>query len=121
MLRLICESKKGFNITTLSYKYGYKSNILRSALFSHYPKAEYIIAEFLDVHPSEIWPNRYFDELGNLTVKELVKERYERKNEINEQQYEIKNDWCTTNVIRALAEQNTTLTKWSRIQNVDWS
>ncbi|MBJ8914212.1 helix-turn-helix domain-containing protein, partial [Citrobacter freundii] len=41
---------------------------LRNVFRHHWPKGEKIIADFLNMEPSEIWPSRY----QNLTVKEVA-------------------------------------------------
>lgn len=50
---------KGCTITELSRRNGLHKNTLSNALRQHYPKAEKIIAEALEMKPQEIWPSRY--------------------------------------------------------------
>ncbi|CNF87346.1 helix-turn-helix domain-containing protein [Yersinia enterocolitica] len=40
---------------------GLSSSTLANALTRPWPKGEWLIAECLEIHPSEIWPTRYFD------------------------------------------------------------
>lgn len=51
--------KRGTSLAALSRENGYRSNGLRNALDRPYPKAERIIAEALELDPSEIWCSRY--------------------------------------------------------------
>ncbi|WP_145589803.1 helix-turn-helix domain-containing protein [Yersinia rochesterensis] len=53
--------KKGSSLSAVSRNSGLSSSTLTNALTRPWPKGEYIIADFLDVHPSEIWPTRYYD------------------------------------------------------------
>ncbi|AYD43183.1 helix-turn-helix domain-containing protein [Yersinia rochesterensis] len=53
--------KKGSSLSAISRSSGLSSSTLTNALKRPWPKGEYIIASFLDVHPSEIWPTRYYD------------------------------------------------------------
>jgi Ner family transcriptional regulator len=45
------------------------SSTLSNALSRSWPKGEKVIAQALNVHPSVIWPSRYFDARGELVVK----------------------------------------------------
>jgi len=58
--------KKGTSLAALSRSAGLSSSTLANALIRPWPKGEFLIAEALGVHPSEIWPERYFGEDGNL-------------------------------------------------------
>ncbi|WP_416822092.1 helix-turn-helix domain-containing protein, partial [Cronobacter sakazakii] len=40
-----------------------------------WPKGEYLIAEALDVHPSIIWPSRYFKDGVVVERRELMRRR----------------------------------------------
>ncbi len=51
--------KKGMSLTALSRKHGYSDSYLRGTLIRHRPHGEEIIAQFLDVTPADIWPERY--------------------------------------------------------------
>lgn len=56
--------KKGTSLAALSREAGLSSSTLANALTKPWPKGEFLIAEALGVHPSEIWPERYFDKSG---------------------------------------------------------
>lgn len=64
--------KKGTSLAALSRAAGLSSSTLANALTRPWPKGEYLIAEALGVHPSEMWPERYFGEDGNLTEREKL-------------------------------------------------
>ncbi|BBU98926.1 helix-turn-helix domain-containing protein [Providencia hangzhouensis] len=51
--------KKGSSLSEISRSAGLNSSTLNNALSRRWPKGERIIAEFLGVAPSEIWPSRY--------------------------------------------------------------
>ncbi len=53
--------KKGTSLAALSRASGLSSSTLANALTRPWPKGEYLIAEALGVHPSVIWPSRYFN------------------------------------------------------------
>lgn len=52
--------KKGTSLAALSRAAGLGSSTLANALTRPWPKGEYLIAEAVGVHPSVIWPSRYF-------------------------------------------------------------
>ena len=52
--------KKGTSLAALSRAAGLSSSTLANALTRPWPKGEYLIAEGVGVHPSVIWPSRYF-------------------------------------------------------------
>ncbi|CAI1527974.1 MAG: helix-turn-helix domain-containing protein [Serratia proteamaculans] len=54
--------KKGTTLAAVSRKAGLSSSTLANALSRPWPKGEWLIAESLNIHPSEIWPSRYFDQ-----------------------------------------------------------
>lgn len=58
--------KKKMTMAALSRRAGLSSSTLANVLNRPWPKGEFLIAEALSIHPSEIWPSRYFDEVGNL-------------------------------------------------------
>ncbi|MBD2798082.1 helix-turn-helix domain-containing protein, partial [Xenorhabdus sp. 18] len=58
--------KRGTTLAAVSREAGLSSSTLANALSRPWPKGEWIIAERLELHPSEIWPSRYFDMNGNL-------------------------------------------------------
>ncbi|UXD25298.1 hypothetical protein FORC065_2494 [Yersinia enterocolitica] len=51
--------KKGTSLSALSRRAGLNSSTLSNALVRKWPKGERIIAEFLEVDASVIWPSRY--------------------------------------------------------------
>ncbi|SQI43453.1 DNA-binding transcriptional regulator Nlp [Leminorella richardii] len=57
--------KRGTTLAALSRQSGLSSSTLANALVRSWPKGEWLIAEALSIHPSEIWPSRYFDPITN--------------------------------------------------------
>ncbi|GKX52957.1 helix-turn-helix domain-containing protein [Budvicia aquatica] len=53
--------KRGTTLAALSRQSGLSSSTLANALVRPWPKGEWLIANALETHPSEIWPSRYFD------------------------------------------------------------
>lgn len=53
--------KRGTSLAALSRQSGLSPSTLANALSRPWPKGEWLIATALKVHPSEIWPSRYFD------------------------------------------------------------
>lgn len=53
--------KKGTTLAAVSRQAGLSSSTLTNALSRPWPKGEWIIADALAIHPSEIWPSRYYD------------------------------------------------------------
>ncbi|MDZ7279652.1 helix-turn-helix transcriptional regulator [Pantoea eucrina] len=53
--------KKGTSLAELSRNSGLSSSTLANALSRPWPKGEWLIANAINVHPSEIWPSRYYD------------------------------------------------------------
>jgi len=53
--------KRGTTLAALSRKSGLSSSTLANALSRPWPKGEWLIANAINVHPSEIWPSRYYD------------------------------------------------------------
>ena len=52
--------KRGTSLAALSRGAGLSSPTLANALLRPWPKGEYLIADALGVHPSVIWPSRYY-------------------------------------------------------------
>ncbi|WP_050142731.1 helix-turn-helix domain-containing protein [Yersinia mollaretii] len=67
--------KKGSTLSAVSRKSGLSSSTLANALTRPWPKGEYIIADFLNIHPSEIWPSRYYDNLSGERIDRKVRIR----------------------------------------------
>lgn len=63
--------KRGTTLAAVSRSAGLSSSTLSNALSRSWPKGEKVIAQALDVHPSVIWPSRYFDARGELVKKIL--------------------------------------------------
>ncbi|KGD78595.1 helix-turn-helix domain-containing protein [Pantoea vagans] len=53
--------KRGMTLAALSRAAGLSSSTLANALTRPWPKGEWLIADAIKVHPSEIWPSRYYD------------------------------------------------------------
>ncbi|WP_312119204.1 helix-turn-helix domain-containing protein [Pantoea vagans] len=53
--------KRGMTLAALSRAAGLSSSTLANALTRPWPKGECLIADAIQVHPSEIWPSRYYD------------------------------------------------------------
>jgi len=58
--------KADTTLAALSRQAGLSSSTLANALSRPWPKGEWLIADSLNIHPSEIWPSRYFDKRGEL-------------------------------------------------------
>ncbi|EPJ3900940.1 helix-turn-helix domain-containing protein [Proteus mirabilis] len=64
--------KRGTTLAAISRQAGLSSSTLANALSRPWPKGEKIIADFLSVAPSEIWPSRYFHpETGELLERKI--------------------------------------------------
>ncbi|KNA27330.1 DNA-binding protein [Pantoea ananatis] len=53
--------KRGTTLAALSRQSGLSSSTLANALSRPWPKGEWLIADAINVHPSEIWLSRYYD------------------------------------------------------------
>ncbi|MDC9591375.1 helix-turn-helix transcriptional regulator [Xenorhabdus sp. XENO-10] len=58
--------KQGTTLSAVSRQAGLSSSTLANTLVRPWPKGEWIIAKRLELHPSQIWPSRYFDNMSNL-------------------------------------------------------
>lgn len=54
--------KKGSSFVALSRSSGLASSTLANVLYRHWPKGERIVAEFIGVPPTVIWPERYLQD-----------------------------------------------------------
>lgn len=64
--------KRGTTLTAISREAGLSSSTLANALSRPWPKGEWIIANFLAIHPAEIWPSRYYDPItGDLLERKV--------------------------------------------------
>ncbi|CNC20777.1 helix-turn-helix domain-containing protein [Yersinia pseudotuberculosis] len=71
--------KKRTNMSVLSCSVGLSSSTLANVLNSPWPKGEWIVAGALELHPSTIWPSRYFDESGRLLERNTRIEKRQKK------------------------------------------
>jgi len=65
--------KKGTSLAAVSREAGLSSSTLANALTRPWPRGEYLIADALGVHPSVIWPSRYFKDGVMVERKELMR------------------------------------------------
>lgn len=65
--------KKGTTLAAVSRAAGLSSSTLANALSRPWPKGERIIADAIGVHPSMIWPNRYFDATTSQRIERKMK------------------------------------------------
>ncbi|MCL2891784.1 helix-turn-helix domain-containing protein [Brenneria tiliae] len=67
--------KKGTTLAAVSRAAGLSSSTLANALSRPWPKGEWLIADALGIHPSEIWPSRYYDPETNELIdrKKLIR------------------------------------------------
>ncbi|ACY83234.1 helix-turn-helix domain-containing protein [Edwardsiella piscicida] len=68
--------KRRLTLTQVSRNAGLSSSTLANALTRPWPKGEWLIAEALSIHPSEIWPSRYYDPVTHelLDRKRLIRD-----------------------------------------------
>lgn len=57
--------KRGTSMAKLSREAGLASSTLANALTRPWPKGEWLIATALELHPGEIWPERYAGAAGS--------------------------------------------------------
>jgi len=69
--------KANTTLAALSRQHGLRSSTLANALSRPWPKGEWQIADRLSIHPSVIWPGRYYGKDGVLIER---KARFVRKN-----------------------------------------
>lgn len=65
--------KKGTTMAAVSRAAGLSSSTLSNALSRPWPKGEMLIAQALDMHPSTIWPSRYFDPKTRVLIQRKVR------------------------------------------------
>jgi Ner family transcriptional regulator len=63
--------KRGTTLAAVSREAGLSSSTLANTLGRPWPKGKWIIADYLGIHPSEIWPSRYFDMYGRLIERKV--------------------------------------------------
>ncbi|REF26975.1 Nlp family transcriptional regulator [Xenorhabdus cabanillasii] len=61
--------KRGTTLAAVSRDAGLCSSTLANVLSRPWPKGEWIVANFLGIHPAEIWPSRYVDMYGNFVER----------------------------------------------------
>lgn len=74
--------KRKITLSGLSRASGLSSTTLSNALTRPWPKGEFIIAQALGIHPSEIWPSRYYDIATHQPIdrQQLMRARRSNKN-----------------------------------------
>ncbi|AFR01982.1 helix-turn-helix domain-containing protein [Pectobacterium brasiliense] len=67
--------KKNTTLAAVSRAAGLSSSTLANALSRPWPKGEWLIADALGIHPSEIWPSRYYNPETNELIdrKRLIR------------------------------------------------
>ncbi|PHM39624.1 transcriptional regulator [Xenorhabdus mauleonii] len=73
--------KRGTTLAAVSREAGLSSSTLANTLSRPWPKGEWIIANYLGIHPSEIWPSRYFDSYGQ-PIERKIRDKSEVVNKI---------------------------------------
>lgn len=64
--------KNNKTMAGLSRQAGLRSSPLANVLTRPWPKGEFKLAEALGIHPSVIWPSRFFDKEGNLIERHKI-------------------------------------------------
>lgn len=67
--------KRGTTLAAISRYAGLSSSTLANALSRPWPKGEWIIANYLEIHPSEIWPSRYFNPITGELLERKVRDK----------------------------------------------
>ncbi|WP_323835955.1 helix-turn-helix domain-containing protein [Photorhabdus africana] len=65
--------KRGTTLAAVPSEAGVSSSTLANTPSRPWPKGEWIIANYLEIHPSGIWPSRYFDFNGQLIERKARK------------------------------------------------
>lgn len=65
--------KKGTTLAELSRQSGLSSSTLSNALVRPWTKGEVIIANALNLQPSQIWPSRYINSNTNQPIKRVLR------------------------------------------------
>ena len=65
--------KKGTTLAELSRQSGLSSSTLSNALVRPWTKGEVIIANALNLQPSEIWPSRYINSTTKHPLKRVLR------------------------------------------------
>nr|WP_110028172.1 helix-turn-helix transcriptional regulator [Mangrovibacter plantisponsor] len=69
--------KKNTSMAAVSRHAGLSSSTLSNALTRPWPKGEYLIAQAIGVHPSEIWPERYYKDGKIIDRSQLMRRQGE--------------------------------------------
>ncbi|CBJ79500.1 transcriptional activator of maltose metabolism [Xenorhabdus bovienii str. Jollieti] len=67
--------KRGTTLAAVSREAGLSSSTLANTLSRPWPKGEWIIANYLGLHPAEIWPSRYFDPHTGELLERKIREK----------------------------------------------
>ncbi len=65
--------KRGTTLAAVSREAGVSSSTLANTLSRPWLKGEWIIANYLEIHPPGIWPSWYFDFNGQLIERKARK------------------------------------------------
>jgi len=57
--------KRKTSLAELSRQSGLRPTTLANVFIRPWPRGEFLIAAAIGIHPSAIWPSRYYDEYGN--------------------------------------------------------
>jgi len=71
--------KQGTTLAAVSRAAGLSSSTLANALSRPWPKGEWLIANALGIHPSIIWPSRYFDPKTHTLINRQMRSTSEKK------------------------------------------
>ncbi|MFZ4833933.1 helix-turn-helix domain-containing protein [Rouxiella sp. Mn2063] len=71
--------KQGTTLAAVSRAAGLSSSTLANALSRPWPKGEWLIANALGIHPSIIWPSRYFDPKTHTLINRQMRSASEKK------------------------------------------
>ena len=67
--------KKGTTLAELSRQSGLSSSTLSNALVRSWTKGESIIAEAINLTPSQIWPSRYINSMTKQPIKRVLRKK----------------------------------------------
>jgi len=70
--------KQGTTLAAVSRAAGLSSSTLANALSRPWPKGEWLIANALGIHPSIIWPSRYFDSKTHALINRQMRSTSEK-------------------------------------------
>lgn len=86
--------KKGTSLAAVSRNAGLSSSTLANALSRPWPKGELLIAVAIGVHPSEIWPSRYYDPITQqlLDREQLIRAKRKKRSSVDNPFLSVKED-----------------------------